>query len=518
MAFFDRSKEIADRFLQNIIFVDERAYIERDDQQHAFNAKAVSEAFARKQKLCSVFAPSSQEDVERSLPMLLKADVDVLDWNLDFSDSGIQAAAADDEEDAEQDDTRGQHTLNLITKIVEDAGKDKIRVIVVYTGETDLHKITGEIKTLLNDKGFESDICKVFSPNVHILVRAKKNGGAVVFNHLPELQDKICGYGELPELVLDEFTSTVYGLLPNYALGAMTAIRDSTSKILGVFSKDLDAAYLGHQVAIPDREDGPRLLAEIFGTSIKELLEDSHFIDAGMAEDWITEHVVDGTRKITIKKETNLTQEKVLKIWNSDKLKLEDKIHDVFGEKIKDSLLLTVRATELFADNPEEKNKHFAVLTQMRNTFGPASSSKKLTQGTIVETSGHYYVCVQPRCDTGRIEAKEEGQNAERNFLFLPLSEKGKGHAVVVDDKILIANNKSYGLRMFLFVPQAGYKDIQFNEQNGQYQVLDKNGNLFVWKGELKELQAQRINTDYSNQLSRVGLDESEWLRLKEGK
>ena len=97
MAFFDSSKKVADRYLQNIVFVDERAYKESDNQQHAFNAKTVSDAFARKQKLSTVFAPSSEEELNDCLPMLLKADVIVLDWSMDFQD--MTSAGVDDVDD-----------------------------------------------------------------------------------------------------------------------------------------------------------------------------------------------------------------------------------------------------------------------------------------------------------------------------------------------------------------------------------------------------------------------------------
>lgn len=520
MTFFESSKAVADKFLQNIVFVDERAYVENDDnQQHSFNAKSVSEAFARKHKLCTVFAPTSQEEVEQSLPMLLKADVVVLDWNLDFENADADAMAdIDDADDAVRDDSRGQHTLNLISHIVESAGKDKLRVIVIYTGETDLAKITREIHDSLDGKGFSQDNCKVSSSNVCILVRAKRNGDEVQYQHIPELQAMVCGYNEMPDLILEEFTKIVYGLLPNYALNAITTIRESTSKILGVFSKELDAAYLGHQVAIPDKEDAPRLLADVFGTSIKELLEDSQLIGDDWGDEWIDEQIIDNERQIKVKNDKSLTTEIVHRFWQSSQSDLNERFYEVFSEKVIPKTAVSDRATEVFADKAEERNKRFAVLTQMRNTFGPTSHPKKLNQGTIVKSFDKYYVCVQPRCDAGRIIAKQDDQRAERQFLFLPLLEEGNGPALIVDDIILRVDIMSFHLSVFIFTPDEGAKEIMFKQEGEQLVVSDKQGTPFVWKGELKELQAQRISTAYSAKLSRVGLDESEWLRLKEGK
>lgn len=519
MGFFESSKKVADRYLQSIVFVDERAFKESDSQQHAFNAKTVSDAFAHKHKLCTVFAPSSEEELNDCLPMLLKADVIVLDWSMDFQDMmSAGGDDTDDTEDEEQDDTRGKHTLTLIDGIVENAGNDKIRLIVIYTGETNLSGITDTIYSKREEGVFSKDACRVYSHNVCILIRAKENGGSVQYRHLPELQAMVWSYENLPDFILEEFTRMLYGLLPNYALGAINTIRESTSKILGVFSRDLDAAYLGHQVAIPDKEDGPRLLSEIFGTSIKELLEDSLLIEDDWVDEWIDEQVPDGGRQTTIKNAVTLTKEKVHKFWRSDKLELKEKFNEAFGDSVKQEDIIQDRATGVFADEPEERNIRFAVLTQMRNTFGPSYTSKKLSQGTIVKTGDCYYVCIQPRCDSGRFSAKKDGEQLVRPFLFLPLSETGRGVAIVVDGKVLKVENTSHRIQSFSFAPEEGDSDIVFKVQDGVLCVNDRADIHFVWKGELKELQAQRVSMNYSNELSRVGLDESEWLRLKGGK
>ena len=248
------------------------------------------------------------------------------------------------------------------------------------------------------------------------------------------------------------------------------------------------------------------------------MLEDSHhLIEDEWVDEWIDENVADNGREVTVKNAVSLTKDKVHRFWKSEKEDVKEKFSEVFGQTVKQEELLLDRATGIFSDEAEEKNKGFAFLTQMRNTFGPSSVPKKMNQGTIVQAD-RYYVCVQPRCDTGRFSVKKDGDRLVRPFLFLPLSETGRGVAIVVDDMILRVENVSHQVESFPFSPEDGKTDIVFKERDGKLCAEDKEGNSFIWKGELKELQSQRINANYSYELSRVGLDESEWLRLKGGK
>ena len=54
-------------------------------------------------------------------------------------------------------------------------------------------------------------------------------------------------------------------------------------------------------------------------------------------------------------------------------------------------------------------------------------------------------------------------------------------------------------------------KPIQVNEE---YRFKESNGGKqFYWMGELRDNFSQRIINNLGSHLSRVGLDESEWLR-----
>ena len=72
--FIEQSKEIANNFIQNIVFIDDKAY-KNDMTNNAFSALDVSNVFAQSGKICAVYAPKSISDVNSYNTILNKADV-----------------------------------------------------------------------------------------------------------------------------------------------------------------------------------------------------------------------------------------------------------------------------------------------------------------------------------------------------------------------------------------------------------------------------------------------------------
>ena len=75
--FIEQSKEIANNFIQNIVFIDDKAY-KNDMTNNAFSALDVSNVFAQSGKICAVYAPKSISDVNSYNTILNKADVVIL--------------------------------------------------------------------------------------------------------------------------------------------------------------------------------------------------------------------------------------------------------------------------------------------------------------------------------------------------------------------------------------------------------------------------------------------------------
>lgn len=233
--FIEQSKEIANNFIQNIVFIDDKAY-KNDMTNNAFSALDVSNVFAQSGKICAVYAPKSISDVNSYNTILNKADVVILDWYLDIEKEENQVE--DPDADADNDDPRGEFTLKLISDLLSQTGM--LKLLIVYTGETDLFEITNSIYQKVDQHSFHKGDCVIQSLNSKILVRAKKQNSETQFAHNPELKDKIVSYESLPTLIVEEFADMTNGLLSNFALSSISAIRNNTSRMLSVFSPKLD--------------------------------------------------------------------------------------------------------------------------------------------------------------------------------------------------------------------------------------------------------------------------------------
>lgn len=519
-SFTDISLEIADKFIRDIVFIDEQAYDktsdnteETDVHNNEFDAKAVSDAFLKKGKICAIYAPLNEDDLQKSIVSLLKADVVVLDWNLNLANTTDYNPEEDDESE-----NRGYYTKKLIAKLIKNASSEKVKLIVVYTGETDLNEITEQIyrhikkDIALNNKGN----CFISSKenNIRILIRAKETSK---FNHIPKLKSKIVKYDKLPDFIIKEFSKITFGLLTNYALSAITAIRDNTSNILGIFSKDIDPAFLGHYVSIPDSNNAVSMLSEIFGSAIADLIDSSDLKIQTWIDAWLTQNVNKSFTTKIGKNELTLSKELLKNIVKSSETKFKNKLQACFPtKKINgDEDYLKKDAIKLFKTKLKKPNYKLAKLVQHSNLFSPPNRPR-LTTGTIVKyekTPKHwnFLLCIQQSCDSVRISPKEK-----RTFLFLPLTQDTKGEAVITEEnKHLIVDNRSYSLESHKFSPTNNNETLIIAKKiKNKYVFQDSDKKQFIWVAELKKLFAQHIVSAYASQLSRVGIDNSEWIRL----
>jgi hypothetical protein len=536
-AFFEKSKEIANGFLQNIVFLDDKAFEnntvanqERNDNQHAFDSFEISKVFAKEKKVCAVYKPLTNSDIEDFKEISKKADVVILDWLIVLQNN--TEAEEDQDADAEADDPRGQYTKQIIKELIENSGTGSLKLIVVYTGEDILEDITQSIYDELQNPRFvlNQPNCEVHSDNIKILVRAKSNGNGndARFNQRSHLLDKELSYEKLPAFILSEFTLMTSGLLSNFALLSLSTIRDNSHKILGLFSKELDAAYMGHKAILPIQNDSEDLLLKLFGDTVSDLLHYasiSQKVQSELIDIWIESNVMD--EQFTVKgKNFQRTKALLKKLIHSGKEDIKDRFEEAFNKSTLSKEVMKEyresRSTELFLNlahqnKKDEVNSGFAKLTHHKSLFLPQNTAPKLTQGTIIRSSANqdnYYVCIQQRCDSVRLRKDEE-----RKFLFLPLTkaENDKFHIITPTGDKLKLDKKSYSIKTIKFkcnCDEGEVKGIPLESGKYTFKEIYEEGETFEWVLDLKDLHSQRIVTNYVSLLSRIGLDESEWLRM----
>ena len=133
--FFDKSKDIANEYIQSIVFLDDRAYKNTDgeDTNHDFDVSAITKVFAKENKICAAYKPESEEDIESFILIADKSDIVVLDWQIQFTKPIVSGS----EEEDEPDDPRGYYTKKVIESILFDKRepKNSLKLIIVYTGD-----------------------------------------------------------------------------------------------------------------------------------------------------------------------------------------------------------------------------------------------------------------------------------------------------------------------------------------------------------------------------------------------
>lgn len=545
------SEKTVNDYIQNIIFVDDKAYSTgRELDRHEFDAQYITSVFSKNKKICAVYKPSVEEDVEVLIQVAKKADVAVLDWQIVLDGELSTSSEGSDEDDEDEDDIRGVYTKRIIHSLVSSPEcAHSIKLIVVYTGETDLPGIAEGILSSLGSNGVrdfsicDTDSCSVISNSCRIMVIGKSNGGEDRGKYNPDLAGKIISYDELPRFISKQFTKMTAGLLSNFAMESLTEIRRNFHHIVRKFSKDLDAAYLAHQALLPQSSDANELLVELLGdtfTSMIRYKQLNHAIDKAYIERWLKENIeekfkplykTDGSEDSF---EYERTHELLISLLESNPEVITKFISSIGTVKHiqKDDrkdiskgsarTLASKHAITLFTDaeNPEEINKRFANLCYHRHAFTHPDYLPRLSLGTVVKSTsedGSFYVCIQQRCDSVRLDDSEK-----RRFLFLPLSEvqDATGFNFLTPDGIKLKIDKdTYALRTVKFNGSYGGVLANFCQETGKkcFEPSHFSKDIperFEFIVELKELYAQRIVEEYSAGLSRVGLDEPEWIRL----
>lgn len=530
-SFFIKSQEIVNDYIQSIVFLDDRAYkatVDAAKPNNSFDALKITQSFAKSKKVCAVYQPQTSQDIEDFKIISNKADVIVLDWEINFPKT-VQPGNEEEDDDHEA----GLYTKAIIKHSLFDSDilKESTKIIVVYTGDYALLKnIINEIyKEVFNkNPNFvldEDNLCINYS-SFKVIVRAKKTEINNQTNK--HFEEFMVSYDEMPNFILNQFTELTTGLLPNFALLSLTTLRNNSSKILRLFSKEMDSAYLGHKSIIPKQEDSEDLLIELFGDSVKDLLSynDINNKVAADIEDWIDSNVLE--------EEFEYSKKKYLKKIDAIKALLTSKEEDAkkrftsalegASGEVKNHLL--DNPTKIFTkntnlENVEKQNKNFAKLTHHKSLFIPKEIEPKLTLGSLIKSTKDekYYICIQQKCDSVRIS-----KDTERKFLFLPYyivseANKGKFDLITGSDIELKKDKSSYSIRTIKFFSNNDLGIIKaVKNEEGKYifnqKYTEVTDEQFEWILDLKDLHAQRIIADYAATLSRVGLDESEWLRI----
>ena len=541
--FFNSSKEIANKYIQSILFVDDEIF-SLDKTDNSLDSNALINIFSKAKKLCALNQPRYQGDLENIIELAKKADITVLDWKIHIEQNSYESI--NEEEDEEEYDPRGVFTLKLIQQIMNEQ-PNCLKLIMVYTGETNLEAILDKIKNTLKHNGFnnfeKSTENTLSNSSIKIIVRGKPYLASTL-KHNANLNKWIVTYECLPDFLLTEFTKMTEGLISNVVLNAITSIRSNSSKLLNIYNKSMDPAFLAHRALLPIMDDASELLKESISTSIRAIFdyeEIESMCNIEHINNWIDDKISEPKTLKMDNSSINIGGNE-LKIWQSEGVEVmcEDiskkathnqNISKIQIEKyIKKSLVDNI-SSYFSPIQKDDVDELFSTLTHHKSNYMIPSYTPTLSLGSVVkeEKRGNYWLCIQQRCDCVRI-----GDDEERRFLFLPLKKVEKTEKftfIGIENNLLIRlllNDKTYNVRTIKFKSTLNGKVVSVMT-NGKYTFTpvysskhssynsEIDGN-FIWIMDIKDSHAQRIANNFAAKLARVGLDESEWLRRKREK
>lgn len=576
MSFQDVSREIVQEFLQTVVVVDDQAHLSNNDtigtlpeiipssiqepidansfdseedlgaitdvpeNLHPLNAKTLNDSFAEKGLVCAVLRPDPDE-VEisdnpslenthliygKTLQAAKRADLVILDWNIYGH--------------------YGEVTKQIISEIVQhDIAEERLRLIAIYTGEPDLENYIQQVAESLNGNGnieclvtYNHTKFMLTCGPVKIIVLGKKD---VLVGAVPsEYRNSFATVEELPGLLIEIFTNENMGLLSNVCLTSIASIRKKTHKLLGKFNPYLDAAYLTHRLLLKHPQESEQHLIPLITEEILAILQDNEVGKlANIAEirKWFEYKrcIIDFKERADFGRNnakctetlTNLLDHGLNNHSLTDKSKKVQKYFaPLLDQNHKNHLAKLNMLTDLFSSSGthgEKIDNEFSRLTKLRTRY--SSPLPRLTLGTIVKTDDNgtttYYLCIQPRCDSVRISS------SGKSFLFLKMTAPSRGNRfdLIIEDNAnsvrLNYNIRSESIVTFFMKPPSGKDEINASEISGKFVFPAKikipgrtpHDYQLMWVADLKPDQAQLVANKVSAQLSRVGLNDYEWLR-----
>ncbi|MGY4532932.1 hypothetical protein ACVW0Y_002062 [Pseudomonas sp. TE3786] len=500
----------------------EKRPADNESECHDINIRVIANAFSKHGLTCGSYLPdehtSKQEIIDTTFLAARYADISIIDWQLETGDS---TAAV-------------QIIKNLLEHDVIIGGR--LRLILVYTGEPDLDTAAQQLL-----KGIDG-LAKLDGSSKRLLV---SEHARIRFINKPNARKSyiddpdIVPWEKLPEVAIDEFVSLSRGLLQAFALESIAAIRDDTHRMLAQFGSSLDGAFAGQRATASNPEDAGRLMTDIILSEFSIT-----FSKAGVAE-----KILGKTGSAAWLDEQSKLQDIDATLKFTDPPQTSKKINQPIRHQLIRNGLQKCKATDevklkifnsFFACNTtaSKAHKEFSVLSTLARHGGPGAKRKihvepMLSLGVIIqpvdESLDVVWLCLQPKCDSVRLDQR----SSPRGFLFVEMVKDDKCFDLVIPS---LQGPKSFrlaygepvirtvrfgateGKSLALAKKQSEGLAFSDDQRCDEWLFTDAQGNDWRWVAEVREQQVLNFVNKITGQLTRVGLNQAEWLRVQSTK
>ncbi|MDP9855946.1 response regulator receiver domain [Agrobacterium tumefaciens] len=458
--------------------------------------KPLADAFLDKRIVCGVLKPevadSDAQVIDRAVRAATVADVVIIDWYLRPNQDSLARSILE----------------KILTEDRELNGR--LRLVIVYTSADPLADRRKALAKHLKNAKFEpledpddDTLLTIGACRVRFVRKRSINMGMAV--------------EDLPDFAVEEFAKHSNGLLANFALLGIAALRDATHHILANLDSKLDTAFVGHRMLLGHDTEARGFAMNLFLLQMKGVLSLPKHLGGALGDEelsaWFDEHFgypnadahleAAGTTKDQLR-------ESVLKGAG----KLDSAHKSLFLPASKDD---PTKVGEVEKQVSQDFAR-FSTFVREPDGFNPLPKGWQptLTLGSVVKLVNRktrYFLCVQPACDTVRI-------TEDRYFPFIELvaqkAAKSTENLVIRDGekRVVVCVSTKAGSRLYdMFKPDASHT-VRAESEDGKFLFPSTINQIYWWLGDIDPLKAQRIATEVSGSLARVGIDEYEWLRL----
>lgn len=490
------------------------------EEKSQFHPRELMESFAQYGIVCALYEPRkgfNSGPTSDLFRLCERADVVILDWDLHTDDGdGVSA---------------------LLVELIKKSAADlphHVRLCALYTDRPNLHQIMDRLLEKLAHQDYPVDVVRGKLQLISGATRISIFGKPHAAGRSPEDKPYEVKETDLADRVIYEFASLHHGLMPAFALHGLASVRRNTKRLLDRFHTELDGAFLLHRALVLDDRDAFDELPDLLSDEILAVLEDTRLDGAAIKDiasaaieqlpiakagrTWKNSEGVSLDcdpifRDLLLGGETKIRASLKKKKSNQEKELGKTGFHGITAQLLKDF--------DEKLNSGESWAERLAALFCNRTQYG--DNGRKLSFGTVVrhkrkeEDAWEYSVCLMPICDSQRL-------HTPCDFPFWRLipdaksANVGKRSGIVIIDpenntQCLAAGGKIRGM-LWLQKFTPGPSHIVVATRNDNKFLFDVTGMLIEWVAELKPLHAQRIAAHMGAEVSRIGLVESEWLRL----
>lgn len=519
--FSEKSLQVSRDFLQTAVIVDDRAF-----HKPSTSVPVVAQMPKRgKQSHKEIQKSSSKKERYLDTKVLINsfADCGIICSALEFTGFNLNSASFNNTAkfadiviiDWEMEEEKsGDNALKLISSLLGDdfSNPQRYRLLTIYTAHLDLAEISQKVvahvkKVHKKNLKIEHNGLQLVCQSVVITIYAKDSRGIA-----KNFQGNAVDEGGLPERLVACFSESISGILPNTALSAITAIRQSTHHLISLFNRNLDYAYLTHRASLPKPDDAAIHLETFIAEEIKSILYSYDCIGSNASFSEIKKWILEKYKKKHqfICPDGTLNRETVLNCIKVGNQKTDIQIKGG-KNKLYQKFSYLLSGDKTISSTCDIDLSRLSVLkTRYQN------SPPHLTMGIVLKQLKNktLWVCIQPRCDSVRLEKKS------KKFPLLPILPGIGGESTLpklCDDDTenfchILAHPQH--CRTIEFKSAKKDKNQIFPQRlNGEWIFLSTEKLRFQFIAELKNEIAQNILNNFAATTARVGINPSEWLR-----